>query len=504
MAHQQMTALIGRQRHLETTGGWVTDLIAGRGRATFVEGEPGIGKSSLVRVAARQAAADGCQIFWGTCDELSQAFPLLPLLDALQSHTPAGSSIRDALRTDSAPGNRIDVVAKAAERLLALIDECCAAAPVMLVVDDLQFADPATVMTLGRLARSVRQLPLLLVGVARPVPRREDLHTLRRALAPDDVLTLPSLSPAEVAELVASAAGGTPGARLLRLAAGAAGNPLYVTELVDALDRARALVNGDGRVEVTGVRPPASLAAAIADRLEFLSRAGARGAAGRRPARRRLLGLRAGRGGRPAGHRAAAGARRGDPGPGAARRRRPARLPAPADPGRALRVHAAGRARRLAPRRRPGAGRGRRPGRPGRPAAAAGAGHRGRGRRGRRLDGALARRNRPAARRPGAAGRHPAAALGGQRHPGRRGAARPAHLPARRRALPGRRRGRGGRGGHRRAGVRRPARPARRPALDADPVPGVRRPAPGVAGLAAAHGGPAGHRPARHRPGCSC
>jgi DNA-binding CsgD family transcriptional regulator len=141
----------------------------------------------------------------------------------------------------------------------------------MLVIDDLQYADPATVMTLGRLARSVRQLPLLLVGVARPIPRREDLHALRRALEPGGLLTLPNLSESEVADLVASAVGGAPGERLLQLAAGAAGNPLYVTELVDALARARALTTGDGRVEATDAPPPTSLAAAIADRLEFLS-----------------------------------------------------------------------------------------------------------------------------------------------------------------------------------------------------------------------------------------
>jgi DNA-binding CsgD family transcriptional regulator len=264
--------LAGRRRQIEVTQRWVSDLAAGRGRAVFIEGEPGIGKSSLMRVASRYAQAADCQVFWGTCDELSQAFPLLPLLDALQAHTSmAGRGIREALAADSTPGNRIDVVAKAAERLLALVDDCCTAAPVMLVIDDLQFADPATVMTLGRLVRSVRQLPLLLVGMARPIPRREDLHALRRTLEPGCAMTLSSLSESEVAELVASAVGGTPGARLLRLAAGAAGNPLYVTELVDALARARALMPGDGRVEATGVRPPTSLAAAIADRLEFLS-----------------------------------------------------------------------------------------------------------------------------------------------------------------------------------------------------------------------------------------
>src|SRR5436305_1688762 len=117
----------------------------------------------------------------------------------------------------------------------------------------------------------IRQLPLLLVGINRPVPRRDDLVALRRVLEPEDVLTLPNLSEDEVAEFVADAVGGTPGTRLLRLAADAAGNPLYLTELVDALTRGRALVvTGDG-VEAAAGRVPDSLAAAIADRLEFLS-----------------------------------------------------------------------------------------------------------------------------------------------------------------------------------------------------------------------------------------
>ncbi|MDQ7905989.1 AAA family ATPase [Phytohabitans sp. ZYX-F-186] len=269
-------SLIGRRRHLDRTREWVTALAAGRGRAVLVEGEPGIGKSSLMRSAADEAKTAGCQVFWATCDELSQAFPLLPLLDALESapvdRGPA--EIAELLRTDSSPGNAVDQVAAATERLLSLVDELCTGAPVLLVVDDLQWADPATVQTLGRLVRTVHQLPLLVAGVMRPVPIREDLKALSRSVKPADRLRLHSLSDAEVARLVETAAGGRPGPRLLQLAAGAAGNPLYVTELVDALARGGALTIEDGQVEATGTRTPGSLAAAIADRVEFLSAPG--------------------------------------------------------------------------------------------------------------------------------------------------------------------------------------------------------------------------------------
>ena len=242
--------LIGRDRQLDRIQRWVDELAAGRGRAVLIEGEPGIGKSSLIRPAAADAEAAGCQVFSAACDELGQAFPLLPLLDGIDAPaTVAGrrhAGIARMLRADSALGNRVDLVAAATERLLALVDELCAVAPVMLVVDDLQWADPATVLTVGRLARSVRQLPLLVVGMSRAIPRRDDLGALRRAVEPGDLLRLHRLPDKAVTEFVARAVGGDPGARLRRLAAGAAGNPLYLTELVDALKRSQALAEADG------------------------------------------------------------------------------------------------------------------------------------------------------------------------------------------------------------------------------------------------------------------
>ena len=50
----------------------------------LIEGEPGIGKSSLVRAAIADAADARCPVFWGVGDELGQALPLLPLLEALR------------------------------------------------------------------------------------------------------------------------------------------------------------------------------------------------------------------------------------------------------------------------------------------------------------------------------------------------------------------------------------------------------------------------------------
>jgi len=158
-----------------------------------------------------------------------------------------------------------------AEQLLALIAEECATRPTVLVIDDLQWADQASVSLLARLAGSARDLPLLLAGMLRPVPQRDDLLALGRA-GDAARLQLTGLPEAAVAELVASLAGGVPDSRLLKLADDAAGNPLYVTELVAALERSSQLtITADGMATLTPGPTPRSLAAAIAHRLGFIS-----------------------------------------------------------------------------------------------------------------------------------------------------------------------------------------------------------------------------------------
>jgi DNA-binding CsgD family transcriptional regulator/tetratricopeptide (TPR) repeat protein len=269
-------ALVGRDSETVMLAAFMTEVAAGRGRAVLIEGEPGIGKSALVRAAVADAAEVGCQVFWGAGDELGQALPLLPLLEGLRvrepSTNPRRSTIVRLLRGELTADRGADVSAALAEQLLALVAEQCAVLPTVLVVDDLQWADQASVALWGRLARSVRQVPLLLVGMMRPVPLRDDLLALRRAVDDAARLQLTGLTEAAVAELVTALAGGRPDDKLLRLADGAAGNPLYVTELVAALARGSSLTITDaGAAELTSGPAPSSLSAAIADRLGFVS-----------------------------------------------------------------------------------------------------------------------------------------------------------------------------------------------------------------------------------------
>ncbi len=269
-------ALVGRDSEMALLTGLVKEVAGGRGGSVLIEGEPGIGKSALVRAAVAEAPEAGCQVFWGAGDELGQALPLLPFLDGLRVREPSANPRREAivrlLRGEVAADRGTDVPAVLAEQLLALVAEQCAARPTVLVVDDLQWADPASVTLWGRLARSAGQVPLLLVGMMRPVPQREDLLALRRVAGGAARLGLTGLTGAAVADLVADLAGGRPDGSLLRLAGGAAGNPLYVTELITALTRSsKVTITGTGVATLTAGSAPGSLSAAIADRLGFVT-----------------------------------------------------------------------------------------------------------------------------------------------------------------------------------------------------------------------------------------
>src|SRR3984957_3905857 len=269
--------LAGRADEMALLDGLLRDLARGSGNAVLIEGEPGIGKTALLRAAlaatahgssagAHHGAQWGCQTFWGAGDELGQELPLSPFLDALRvraaSVNARRTTIAGLLRGEVAADRGSDVPAMLAEQLIALVIEESASRPVVLVIDDLQWADAASVKLWGRLARTAPQVPLLLVGMTRPAPQRDDLLALRRVVDEGNRIQLDALPQSTVAELVGTLAGGQPDAGLLRLGAGAAGSPLYLTELLAALGRSGGIaVNPSGTAQLAAETVPDSLPA---------------------------------------------------------------------------------------------------------------------------------------------------------------------------------------------------------------------------------------------------
>jgi DNA-binding CsgD family transcriptional regulator len=261
---------VGRAAEVAGVSGLVSGVAGGVGGMVLVAGEQGVGKSALLAVALRRAAVETCRVCWGAGDELGQRFPLALMVECL------GAEGLLEVRGQERGVLGGDPVLAGAERLCALVERWCAEGPVVVVAEDLQWADEASVLVWRRLARVVNQVPLLLLGSVRPPVERSDLAALMRDTARGGGLMMELGGPAggEVAELAARLVGGRPGRKLSRVLARAGGNPLYVRELADALGRGGRVRVAEGMAELAGepggVGVPVSLAAAIGERLAGL------------------------------------------------------------------------------------------------------------------------------------------------------------------------------------------------------------------------------------------
>ncbi len=275
--------LVGRDEELRVARELIGATSSGRGRVLWVEGEMGIGKSSLLAAVTALASNAGHRVAHGVADELGTRFPLRLAMDCLdvdvRSPDPRRAATARALRDERPPSGSVftagDPIAAAVERLGALVERLCGDGPLTVVMDDLQWADESSTELWHRLTGVARRQPLLLVGAARPVPHRVDVARLRRdAEAGGAVLDLLPLTDSAVTSVVGELVGAAPGPGLRRVAARAGGNPLYVREVADALVRERAVLVSAGIAEVAPDvldRTPVSLVSAVADRLDFLT-----------------------------------------------------------------------------------------------------------------------------------------------------------------------------------------------------------------------------------------
>ena len=273
------SVIIGRGAEQTRLHELVGEVAAGRGRSVLVEGEPGIGKSSLIAAGIEGAAALGCRVLRGAADEFVGRFPLRVLLDCFAGYECGDVAALVRGEWGGVASGSYDPVLAAMERLLEAVDKLCAESPVVLAVDDLQWADEASLTVWGQLSRSVSQRPLLLVAGSRPAPQRAELAGLRRVLESGDgvLIGLGPLDRQETAALISDLTGAPPGPRLTQVLVQAGGNPLYVRELVDVLVReGRAKVKPGVAVEVErdGQIPvPVSLRATVAGRIGSMSEA---------------------------------------------------------------------------------------------------------------------------------------------------------------------------------------------------------------------------------------
>ncbi|OIJ65410.1 AAA family ATPase [Streptomyces mangrovisoli] len=226
--------LVGRDDQLDL----LRRLLAeprGRGTAVLVRGAPGIGKTALLAETAALAEGFGHQVLRTSGAEAESDIPyaglqlvLRPLAaGAAQLAAPHRQALDTALGHAEAGVPDVFLVGLAVLNLLA---DAAAAAPVVVLVDDVQWLDDATACVLAFVARRIAGEPVLIVGAARD-GYRSRLHS-------DEVTSVPlgPLTDGQAAQLLADHAPHLRPTAHRRLLAEAAGNPLALTELPRALD----------------------------------------------------------------------------------------------------------------------------------------------------------------------------------------------------------------------------------------------------------------------------
>ena len=188
------------------------------GRFVFIGGEAGVGKTSLVRSFC---ANQSVRILSGACDALATPHPLGPLLDI--AHTTAG-----VLEATIVRGGRPHEVAA------AFLDQLRSGPRCVVILEDLHWADDATLDVVRLLARKVESAPVLVVGTYRDdqIDRTHPLRVLIGDVATSPAVARLSLSPlsaAAVADLASPY--GVDAAELYR---NTGGNPFFVTEVLAA------------------------------------------------------------------------------------------------------------------------------------------------------------------------------------------------------------------------------------------------------------------------------
>jgi DNA-binding CsgD family transcriptional regulator len=294
--------MVGRDSELTRLLGLLDDAAAGRPAHALIGGDAGVGKTRLVSELAARAADRGFVVLSGRCAELGDSIPYLPLADALRegSTGPAAGPLGDALAArpvltrllpdrEAVPAAASEISGLAQQQLfgavLGLLAELAAASPVLLILEDLHWADRSTRDLVTFLSRVLHRERVAVVATY----RTDDLHR-RHPLRPvvAELLRLPSVTAIELGplgyaemedHLTALAAGPLDAANLHRMVARAEGNPYYAEELLAAVGEAGSPVPA-GTVSVSADREsvsiggdvlPSGLAALLLGRVERLS-----------------------------------------------------------------------------------------------------------------------------------------------------------------------------------------------------------------------------------------
>lgn len=274
--------LIGREAQLAELDSALRDVTAGAGRTVLVAGDAGLGKSALLKTFAEKARAQGVRVLLGECTEVEARRPFGPFVDALSA---AGLPLPQEL-AQGGPG-ALPIAEIERYRVHAgfarVLSETATNVPVVMAIEDLHWADEATLELVPYLARKLRDQRVLLLGTYRS-DELHRLHPLNHLLAElsrgrlGEEVRLGRLSEDETAAVIRGALGlgRAPTSRFRQaIYERCEGNPFFVEEVLRALVERGDLAYREGAwrrtKEVEDLAIPVSIRDAVQQRLKALA-----------------------------------------------------------------------------------------------------------------------------------------------------------------------------------------------------------------------------------------
>jgi ATP/maltotriose-dependent transcriptional regulator MalT len=282
---QPADQLVGRAAELGVIDGVLADLGRTSFRALELRAEPGMGKTRLLSELADRGDSLGHIVLSGSAAELETDLPFWMFVDALDEYLQALDERRiEALEPETLSdlaGVFPALTARAAgpaggdryrthRAVRELLEALAATKPLVLVLDDLHWADPGSLDLLGSLLRRPPDAAVLVAVGLRPRQLDQGLDGALERARDAGILTrleLGALSADEARELLGPELGGAAAETLYEESSG---NPFYLQQLARSPQRTDLAADGGG-VSLGGVEVPGAVAAALRGELALLS-----------------------------------------------------------------------------------------------------------------------------------------------------------------------------------------------------------------------------------------
>jgi ATP/maltotriose-dependent transcriptional regulator MalT len=257
--------LRGRADEIDMIDACLRALRRGEGGVLVIEGAAGAGKTRLLAEAVAAARAAGGRVYEAACDVAAEMMPLSPLLEAFVG---GADPLLDGATVKSIgilPDQRFWLMQELQDRL----EQAALRAPLAVVIDDLQWADDATLLALRTLSRRLASHRILWLVATRPGSAALAAGSLRETEV--RTVRLGELDSAAVAELAEDVLGAPPDADVLALTRDVRERPFLLLELLYALrDDGHVVVEGD-RARLVDRRLPGRFRDTIVPRLGLMS-----------------------------------------------------------------------------------------------------------------------------------------------------------------------------------------------------------------------------------------